>query len=102
MPEAKQVETEINELKEKIAELAIADATSSEAKKKELQEMISKKRQPIADKLIAGIRAIGQAGDFNVILDKSANSLNGVPVLMKHDLPDLTDELIALVSTSTR
>jgi Skp family chaperone for outer membrane proteins len=102
MPETKQAEAEVNNLKEKAkAELANPDAKAREAKEKELQDIATKMREPIVQKITAGVREFAEAAGFNVIFDASGNSLNGVPLLVsKHDFPDLTDQLISQLTQS--
>jgi outer membrane protein len=102
MPETKQAEIEINKLKEKAkAELATADAKARETKEKELQDITVKKREPIVQKVTAGVLQVAEAAGFNVVFDMSGNSLSGVPFVMsKGDLPDLTDQLISQLTSS--
>lgn len=102
MPETKQAEIEINKLKEKAkTELATADAKARETKEKELQDITVKKREPIVQKVTAGLRQVAEAAEFNVVFDTSGHSLNGVPfVISKGDLPDLTDQLISQLTSS--
>ncbi len=56
MPESKQAEAEINELKEAArTKIANADATVKAEKEKELQEVAMKKRETIVQKLTGSI-----------------------------------------------
>jgi len=102
MSETKQAEIEINKLKEKAkAEMDTADAKARETKEKELQDIVVKKREAIVQKVTAGVRRLAEAAEFNVVLDTSGQSMNGVPfVISKGDLPDLTDQLISQLTSS--
>ena len=100
VPEGKQAESEINALKENAkAELANADAAARKLKEDEIQSLATKKREPIIKKIGESVRQLAESGNFNVIFDTSGNSLNGVPLVISvHDLPDLTDDVIARAS----
>jgi hypothetical protein len=55
-------------------------------------------RETIVHQIAAAIVPVAQKGNFNLIIDSSGNSLNGVPVLLtSHDLPDLTQDVIERV-----
>jgi len=103
MPESKQAEAEINELKERAkTETAGADAAARSKKDKELQDFALKKREEIVRNLTGMVGQVVRQEDLNLVFDSSGNSMNGVPFLVfKRNLPDLTDKVIAQATGST-
>ena len=101
MPETKQAEEEIAAMRKSAeAELANADAAAKQAKEKELQDATAKKREAIVAKLTAKVRHLAEAGGYNLVLDSSGQSLNGVPILLStHEVPDLTDKIVDATQT---
>ena len=103
MPESKQAEAEINELKEAArTEIANADATVRAKKEKELQEIAMKKRETIIQKLTGSISQLAPSRGLNLVFDSSGKSLSGVPILVSaRDLPDLTDDVVSRLASSS-
>lgn len=103
MPESKQAEAEINELKEAArTKIANADATVRAKKEKELQEVAMKKRETIVQKLTGSISQLAPSRGLNLVFDSSGKSLSGVPILVSaRDLPDLTDDVVSHLASSS-
>ncbi len=104
MPETGAAEAEINAMKEKAAaELAGATNEARQAKEKELQDVAVKRREGIVAKGTAAVRQLGGSAGYNLIFNSSGNSSYGVSlVISTHELPDLTDEVIARLTSAGR
>lgn len=102
MPETRQAEKEIEELRSKAKiELATADASAREAREKELQAIAQSRREMITQKVIIALGPPAEAGGFNLIFDSSGLTLNRIPLLVStHDVPDLTDQLLAKLAAT--
>lgn len=97
MPEADAVNADIREKNEKAkAELATADATTKQAKEKEMKDYASRKLEPLVDRLVNQARQLARTGGYNLVLDTSGFSLNGLPIVLEHqNVPELTDAVSA-------
>ena len=85
--EIKKMEKEINDFRT--------------AREKQLQEQALKLREGIVAKITPALKACAESEGFNLVFDSSGNSLNGVPiVVLTHDLPDLTDEVVSKTTSS--
>jgi serine/threonine protein kinase/Skp family chaperone for outer membrane proteins len=64
-------------------------------REKQLQEQALKMREGIVGKITPAVKTCAERAGFNLVFDSSGNSLNGVPiVLLTHNLPDLTDDVL--------
>lgn len=103
MPEFKQNETEINDLRERAkTETAGADAATRSNKEKEIQDIATKRREGMVRKLTETVGQVVRHEDLNLVFDSSGHSMNGVSFLVfTQNVPDLTDKIIAHVTGST-
>lgn len=103
MPERQSIEAEIQAEKDKAkAEFAQhPDAAAQAAKDKEIEASAQKKRQPIIDKVTTAVSGVGATHHFNLIINSAGRGWTGTWVVLKiHQIPDLTDEVVAQLKTT--
>jgi Skp family chaperone for outer membrane proteins len=100
MPDAKKAEAEIAEAMQRTAaELGSANAQTRAEKQQQLQNLARSKRQAVLSKITAAANNIAVAGQFNAIFDSGGKTVGNTPaIIATHDVPDLTDEVIAKAS----
>ncbi len=93
--------TRRNEAEEKLTELQefqLRARRTQETKLKQMREQVMKSRQGIVDELMAALEQFAQAGDYDLVLDRSGMTMNAIP-LVAYSKPelDVTDKLIAFL-----
>ena len=93
--------TRRNEAEEKLTELQefqLRARRTQETKLKQMREQVMKSRQGIVDELMAALEQFAQAGDYDLVLDRSGMTMNAIP-LVAYSKPelDVTEKLIAFL-----
>ena len=93
--------TRRNEAEEKLTELQefqLRARRTQETKLKQMREQVMKSRQGIVDELMAVLEQFAQAGDYDLVLDRSGMTMNAIP-LVAYSKPelDVTEKLIAFL-----
>jgi len=74
-----------------------------ETKLKQMREQVLKSRQSIVDELIEAVKQFAQAGEYDLVLDRSGLTMNAVPLVTfaNPDL-DVTEKLIAYLQAKAK
>ncbi|MGD9611506.1 MAG: OmpH family outer membrane protein [Kiritimatiellia bacterium] len=95
-----------DEAEEKLTELQEFDLRArrlQETKLKQMREQVLKSRQSIVDELIAAVNQFAQAGEYDLVLDRSGLTMNAVPlVVFANPELDVTDKLIAYLQAKAK
>ena len=88
--------SEADEKRTELEEFQLRARRTQENKLKQLREQVMKSRQGIVDELMAALAQFAQAGEYDLVLDRSGMTMNAIP-LVAYSKPelDVTDKLIA-------
>ena len=89
---------EAEEKRTELEEFQLRARRTQENKLKQLREQVMKSRQGIVDELMAALAQFAQAGEYDLVLDRSGMTMNAIP-LVAYSKPelDVTDKLIAFL-----
>ena len=95
-PEMKATEAKIDDEKASAKNNYSSQSPAEREKRdKQIEEDARKLKEPIVAEIGATVVTCAERAGFNLVVDSSGNSVNGVPVVVfAHDLPDLTDAVL--------
>ncbi len=95
-----------NEAEEKLTalqEFQLRMRRTQETKLKQMREQVMKSRQGIVDELMAAVAGFAKAEGWDLVLDRSGLTMNGVPLVAYADPEmDVTDKLIGYLKASAQ
>jgi outer membrane protein len=86
--------TELQAMERKIQEFNVT-------RRKQLDDQSQRMRKNIVEEITKVITSLGQAGKYNILLDKSGMTLNGTPTALYVDgLSDISDDIIKTMNAN--